>query len=152
MPGAHADVRQVACRGSTPRLRRLPRYAAELLLLSRWGAARADHMAATAHLRVVFQATRKMRLSETYRSISRFESCMSCMYLGGRAFVRLPCCDELWADSAAVISYECRKRPIIDASHEVAVWMRRSGTVPILGVLEDWGRVRINEYEVRGRG
>ncbi|WP_071750854.1 hypothetical protein [Burkholderia ubonensis] len=68
--------------------------------------AREDYLAATQHLRAAFQSTREMHLSELYRSISRFETCISGMYLAERAFRRLRRCVELSADSAAVINHE----------------------------------------------
>ncbi|RXV64381.1 hypothetical protein D1006_39065 [Burkholderia stabilis] len=68
--------------------------------------AREDYLAATQHLRAAFQSTRAMHLSEPYRSISRFEACISGMYLAERAFMRLRRCAELSAESAAVINHE----------------------------------------------
>lgn len=68
--------------------------------------AREDYLAATQHLYAAFQSTRAMQLSELYRSIGRFETCISGMYLAERAFVRLRRCVELSPESAAVINDE----------------------------------------------
>jgi hypothetical protein len=68
--------------------------------------AREDYLAATKHLCTAFQSAREMQLSELYRSIARFESCIRSMYLAERAFVRLRRCDELSAESAAMINHE----------------------------------------------
>lgn len=68
--------------------------------------AREDYLAATQHLRAAYQSTRAMHLSELYRSIARFETCISGMYLAERAFRRLRRCIELSPDSAAVINQQ----------------------------------------------
>jgi hypothetical protein len=68
--------------------------------------AREDYQAATKHLRAAFQSTRAMQLSEMYRCISRFESCISGMYLAVRAFLRLRRCVELSPESRPEINGE----------------------------------------------
>ncbi|WP_186183710.1 hypothetical protein [Burkholderia gladioli] len=67
--------------------------------------AREDYLAAAQHLCTAFRSTRAMHLSELYRSIARFETCISGMYLAERAFVRLRRCAELSSESAAVINH-----------------------------------------------
>lgn len=68
--------------------------------------AREDYLAATNHLRAAFQSTQALQLSEMYRSISRFELCISSMYLASRAFRRLRRCAELPPDSYVVVNGE----------------------------------------------
>lgn len=66
--------------------------------------AREDYLAAAQHLRGAFRASRAMHLGEIYRSIARFESCITGVYLAVRAFVRFRRCVELSPEARAVIN------------------------------------------------
>ena len=66
--------------------------------------AREDYLSAAQHLRTAFQSAREMHLSEIYRSIARFESCITGVYLAVRAFVRLRRRVELSPDARALIN------------------------------------------------
>ncbi|CAN7790274.1 hypothetical protein LJR034_009042 [Caballeronia sp. LjRoot34] len=73
-------------------------------------AAREDYLAAAQHLRGAWTSdvNRAMKVSEVYRSISRFESCITGMYLAVRSMRELRKRQELTARERAVI---CELKP-----------------------------------------
>ena len=73
-------------------------------------AAREDYLAAAQHLRTVWapDPDRTMKVSDLYRSISRFESCITGMYLAVRSMRELRKRKELTARERAVI---CELKP-----------------------------------------
>jgi hypothetical protein len=73
-------------------------------------AAREDYLAAAQHLRSVWEPdiNRAMKVSDHYRSISRFESCITGMYLAVRSMKQLRKRQDLTARERAVI---CELKP-----------------------------------------
>lgn len=73
-------------------------------------AAREDYLAAAQHLRSVWASDpdRTMKVSDLYRSISRFESCITGMYLAVRSMRELRKRKDLTARERAVI---CELKP-----------------------------------------
>lgn len=89
-------------------------------------AAREDYIAAAQHLRNVWEPPNQtqLRVSDMYRSISRFESCITYMYLSQRSLRELRKCQELTARERTVLCDTKQKPSFLRASGELIGKMR----------------------------